>query len=124
MVSGMVRLCPTCAVLAALTIGTFGCSGQKLEGRWRGPLPLEDAKACVTNLYGNERFDVICEKGSWIGSGKYKATSDQIRLDFLLLTRSNQVVKHPAPLEMTYEGRGNELGMTWREMNFTWKRHL
>lgn len=78
----------------------------------------------MTNLYGNQRFDVFCEKGSWVGSGRYDATGDRIRLDFLLMTRDGQVVKHPAPLEFTYEGRGNELALSWRETKMTWQRRM
>lgn len=78
----------------------------------------------MTNLYGNERFDVYCENAAWVGSGRYKATNDRITLTFDLLSRRDQVVKHPAPLDMTFEGKGNELVLKWRDADLVWKRHL
>jgi hypothetical protein len=78
----------------------------------------------VTNLYGNQRFDLFCEREAWVGSGRYEATGDRLRLDFDVLTRRGHMVGKPAPIEMTYEGRGNELALKWRELNLTWRRHL
>ena len=76
------------------------------------------------NLYGNERFDVFCENAAWVGAGKYRASGDRITFDFHVLSRREHVVKHPAPLEMTFEGKGNELALRWRDTDLVWKRRL
>lgn len=105
-------------------LGTFGCTGQKLEGNWFGPLPLEDAKECRTQLFGNGRFTTYCKGEEWVGAGRYDSGPDTIRLKFDVLTRRGKVLSDPQPIGMTYVGHGNRIDLRWREIEMKWERRL
>lgn len=108
----------------SIAFGTFGCTGQKLEGRWFGNLPLEDAKACSVELHNNGRFTLYCPKGEWAGWGRFEDGADTLRLNFDLLARRGKKLEHPVPLDFRFVGRGNRLDLRWNDAPYQWERKL
>jgi hypothetical protein len=108
-VSAMTQLWPRRTAMLATICALFGCSGQVVEGRWRGPFPLEDAKVCVLNLYSNRHFDLACGANDWVGSGRYHVDSDKLTFDFELLLHRSERVRPMPVLSLRLEGHGNEI---------------
>jgi hypothetical protein len=109
MVSAMVRLWLTSLTVGAIACVSLGCADQNIQGRWRGPFPLEDAKACVLNLYGAQQFDLACQDHTWVGGGRYEDTEDGIQFDFDVLAKRGQRVETLPSLRLDKAQRGNEL---------------
>ena len=109
MVIPMIRFCLSVTVCVAVAFGSLGCSGQNIEGRWLGPLPIEDAKACRIDIYSDHRFAVACGKADWVGAGSYERSGSQLELKFQTLVRHEQVLKRPPAVHLEFEGHGNTL---------------
>ena len=109
MVSGMRQLwlTPLWAIAIATTI--IGCAGQNLPGRWRGPFPLDGARDCVLNLYGDHRFDLACQNRSWIGGGNYRTADDKLTFEFAVLARRDGPIHHPPTVCVDLIAHGNEV---------------
>jgi len=93
----------------ALVVVLFGCRGENLSGRWRGPFPLEDAKDCVLNLYSDERFDLACSEHVWLGGGHYHVADDRLSFTFEVLARRENPVARLPKVDAQLVGKGNEI---------------
>jgi hypothetical protein len=105
----MVRLCLGIIVCCAITFGSFGCTGQNIEGSWLGPMPFEDAKSCRIKIYSDRRFDVACGQMEWTGAGKYERNGDSLRLTFSAWVHRGQPQRINPDLHLTFSGEGNTL---------------
>ena len=119
-VSGMSRLCPSLFLLCLLA----GCSGQDLNGRWKGAWPYPDAEDCRTQLSPSGAFELVCASDAWVGVGRYERDSDRLILRFSALANKGEVVKNPAPVEFSFTGRGNEMELRSGSGVYVWKRVL
>jgi len=96
-------------VCCAIAFGSFGCSGQNIEGAWIGPLPFEDANACHIKVYSDHRFDVACGKLEWAGAGHYVREGSQLTLKFSALVHRGQPQRRMPELHLSFVGEGNTL---------------
>lgn len=99
-----------------------------MEGRWVGPLPLAEGTSCVTKIFENSRFEVLCsgenpQTPEWAGDGMSSFDGKTLVLDFRRLAHRGEGSKRPAPLKFQVRGRGNEAdvvpegeteAVTWR----------
>lgn len=112
--SAMIRLWPSLGVGCLLLIGSFGCTGQNVEGAWRGAFPLEDAKDCRIRLTFDRRFDLACRTDSgWLAAGRYSREGDGLVFHFESLARRGEAIRDlPLPIRMRMEGKGNTICLT------------
>lgn len=105
----MSRLWLRIGLAGSIACTTFGCSGQNLEGRWQGPFPLEDAKACVLNLYKEHQFDLACDGHVWVGEGRYEQMQTSVRFTFSTLVHRDEKLARAPDIEVHLQGRGNAI---------------
>lgn len=107
-----VGLCWALALFGSYVCG--GCTGQDVEGAWRGPFPLEDAKDCRIRLRNDHTFDLSCHSGrDWMGSGTYVHGGNSLTFDFRGLASNGHVARpKPLPICLGLTGGGNSMIMT------------
>jgi hypothetical protein len=117
----MLRFWPTLAIAGILM---SGCSGQNLEGRWKGSLPYADAEDCRIKMYSDGRFDLVCAHNAWVGAGRYRRSGNELIFDYVVLTRNGTAIDKPEPLDFTLDGRGNEIRLDDGRQVHVWNRVL
>jgi hypothetical protein len=106
MFAAMLRFCPTALGTTLLAL-CGGCAAPSIEGRWKGPLPLAGADACVIRLESGSRFTAVCGT-RWIGRGLYTQGKDRLTLNFAELAHEGAPA---SPMKLGFETRseGNTL---------------
>ena len=119
---GMVRGMKGFWLILAVGLALTGCTGQTIEGRWRGPLPYRGAEDCRVKLFSNGNFEIACQKDVWVGQGRYEFSHDKLTLTYAWLSHNKEIVKEPTPLVYDVEPEGNKIGLKADYQNFTWQR--
>lgn len=109
-----------------VVVTVSGCTGQNVEGAWRGPFPLEGAADCRIRLLSNRTFDLSCPDSGWVGTGRYTKAADRLEFSFEALTRHEARPVGGIPkVELGMEGRGNRLELgdpRTRDRRLIWNR--
>lgn len=124
---GMGTFCPTRWMLGIVVVGVSGCTGQNLEGAWRGPFPLEKANDCRTRLYQDGTFDLSCrDRSSWKGVGRWKRKGQEVELVFSLLGEGEKKALQLPTVRFRLTGRGNEIELeeTAGRNRYVWRRTM
>ena len=112
-------------VCCAVAFGSFGCTGQNLEGSWLGPLPFEDAKACRIKIYSDHRFDVACGSLDWAGAGRYERDGSALTFRFAVWVHRGEPQANRPSLRLRFRGEGNTLRLwdvTDEQALYVWRR--
>lgn len=106
----------------------FGCTGQNIEGAWRGPFPFDGAEDCLVKVQNNGSFTLGCREDVWVGAGKWRRQNNRLELDFVLLTHRGEAVRQRGePLQLRLDGAGNTLCVGLPTDNgepYCWRREL
>ena len=110
---GIVRAMPSRSTilpgLLAAPVLLGGCTGQSVEGAWRGPFPLAPGKPCELRLKGDRSVAVECAGTALVGAGRYAWNGTTLEIALTALAVDGEKAKPPAPLRFRVEGHGNTL---------------
>ena len=101
-----------------------GCTGQTVEGRWRGPFPLVGAKECDLSLRSDRTATIACDGTAIVGAGRYAWDGSRLSLNLPTMTRGGRVTKGEGPFEFKIDGRGNALSATREDVVYEWTRTI
>lgn len=110
--------------LGLLAVAAAGCTGQNVEGAWRGGFPLEGANVCEVKLRSDHSATVQCDDTAIVGGGNYRYDGQNLEIDLAILTYHGKKVESPKPYRFRVEGHGNVIRLRTEDRAYDWSRTI
>lgn len=108
-----------------IAFAALGCTGQHIEGRWKGSLPYAEARDCRIQIFSDGGFNLVCSQNAWVGAGRYDYDGKHLILRYKVMTHHGAVQTRFPNLECDVVGKGNQLDLTTSaDEQFGWVRVL
>jgi hypothetical protein len=103
-------------------IASAGCTGQSVEGAWKGGLPLDGADSCVIKLQADTTFSAKCASAGIQMAGIYARRGDTLLIESRAYTYRNHPATSRPAFEFKLEGHGNQITLLKDRERWTWTR--